>query len=242
MDSKLILELVGLFLTLMVLIYLIVGDNALFRIVTYTFVGIASGYVTILIIFQVLLPRLFNMLRTGSLPLIALGLVPFVLGLLLLFKLSSRFSTLGTLSMATLAGIGAAVAVGGALFGTLFGQIRGTINLFNLEGGGGLARLLEAVLVLLGAISTLAYFQFGARRRPAAAAEPLAAEAASESSPSALARRPSSLEVLAKIGQVFIGITLGAMFAGVYTAAITALIERLGFVIDTVNTVLGRPF
>jgi hypothetical protein len=32
------------------------------------------------------------------------------------------------------------------------------------------------------------------------------------------------------------------MFAGVYTAAITALIERLGFVIDTVTAVMRRPF
>ncbi len=241
MDSRFILELVGLFLTLMVLIYLLVGDNALFRIVTYTFVGVASGYVTILILFQVLLPRFFNMLRTADPLLIGLGTVPFVLGLMLLFKLSQRLSAVGTLPLAALVGIGAAVAVGGAVFGTIFGQVSGTINLFNLQEGG-YARLLEAVFVLVGTISTLAYFQFSTRRRAPVSAEPLPADSAAEAGPITPVRRASALEALAKFGQVFIGITLGAVFAGVYTAAITALIERLGFVIDTVTAVIGRPF
>jgi hypothetical protein len=245
-DPGFILQLVGLFLTLMVLVYLFAGDNALFRIVTYTFVGLASGYVTVLIIFQVLMPRFFNLLRTGSPLLIGFGMIPFVLGLLLLFKLSPRLSSVGTLPMAVLVGVGAAVAVGGAIFGTLFGQIAGTVSLFNVAETGSYARLLEGIFVLLGTISTLAYFQFSARRRPspvapaAEAAESLASE--TTETPAAPVRRASGLEVLAKIGQVFIGITLGAMFAGVYTAAITALIERLGFVIDTVTSVIGRPF
>ena len=245
-DPRFIFQLVGLFLTLMVLVYLFAGDNALFRIVTYTFVGIASGYVVVLLLFQVLMPRFFNVLRTTDPLTIGLGLIPFVLGLLLLFKLSPRFSAVGTLPMAALVGVGAAVAVGGAIFGTLFGQIQGTINLFRVQAGGG-ARLLEGLFVLLGTISTLAYFQFSARRRPTPAAslepaEPQAVDPSGESTPSAPVRRASGLEVLAKIGQVFIGITLGAMFAGVYTAAITALIERLGFVIDTVNALIGRSF
>jgi hypothetical protein len=181
------------------------------------------------------------MLRTADPLLIGLGTVPFVLGLMLLFKLSQRLSAVGTLPLAALVGIGAAVAVGGAVFGTIFGQVSGTINLFNLQEGG-YARLLEAVFVLLGTISTLAYFQFSTRRRTAVSAEPLPADPAAEAGPTAPVRRASALEALAKLGQVFIGITLGAVFAGVYTAAITALIERLGFVIDTVTTVIGRPF
>lgn len=253
------LELVGLFLTLMVLIYMIFGDNALFRIVTYSFVGIASGYVTVLVLFQVLLPRITSLLGTGNIAFIGLNLIPFVLGLLLLFKLSPRFSSIGTLPMAALVGVGAAVAVGGAIFGTLFGQVLGTISLFNLSGAGGdaaaqMARLLEGVFVLVGAVSTLAYFQFSARSRPAVSAEPAAGGAASGSTaagtstasaailPETTGRRDLMLELLAKVGQVFIGITLGAVFAGVYTAAVSALIERIGFVIDVVFRVIEKFF
>lgn len=240
-DPKFILELVGLFLTLMVLLYMIIGDNALFRIVTYTFVGIASGYVTVLVLFQVLLPRVFTILRAENPALIALGLIPFVLGLLLLFKLFPRFSSVGTLPMAALVGVGAAVAIGGAIFGTLFGQVLGTIRLFNLQAAGenAGARFLEGVFVLVGTISTLAYFQFGIRSRPAASAD---ASVQVEAVGPASARRSPGMEALAKLGQVFIGITLGAMFAGVYTAAITALIERIGFVIDVVTRTMGKFF
>jgi hypothetical protein len=235
-DPKFILELVGLFLTLIVMLYMIFGDNALFRIVTYTFIGIASGYVTVLVLFQVLLPRIDSLLRSGNMAFLGLGLVPFVLGVLMLFKLSPRLTSIGSLPMAILVGIGAAVAVGGALFGTLFGQVLGTIHLFNLRGlpaGDAGARLIEALFVLVGTVTTLAYFQFSTRTRPEVSAEPEVA---------ATARRAVSLELLAKIGQVFIGITLGAMFAGVYTAAISALIERIGFVIDVVTKVMTKFF
>jgi energy-converting hydrogenase Eha subunit A len=37
------------------------------------------------------------------------------------------------------------------------------------------------------------------------------------------------VNLLAVIGQVFIAVTLGALFAGVFSAALTALIERLDF-------------
>jgi hypothetical protein len=38
------------------------------------------------------------------------------------------------------------------------------------------------------------------------------------------------VELLARIGQIFIAITLGALFAGIFAASITALIERLDFI------------
>lgn len=231
-------ELVGLFLTLIVLLYMIFGDNALFRIVSYTFVGIASGYVAILVIFQVLMPRLFNLLRAGSIGMMALGVVPFLLGALLLFKLSPRLSAIGVLPMAALTGVGAAVAVGGAIFGTLFGQITGTISLFNLStapAGESLAQLIEALFILVGTVSTLAYFQFGARSRPAVSGE-TSAEA------NLTARRSPVMDLLVNIGKIFIGITLGAMFAGVYTAAISALIERIGFVMEVITNVMAKFF
>jgi hypothetical protein len=225
MDLILLLEIGSLFLTLMVFLYLIIGDNPLFRLVTYTFIGVASGYVAILVIFQVLLPRIASLVFSGETVLMVFGLIQLILGILLLTKLWQRTSFLGTIPMAILVGIGAAVTIGGAIFGTLFGQIVGTIGIFNMnQPGNPLVRLLEGVFVLIGTISTLAYFQFSVRSK-AAASE-------TEEPP---ARRALSLELLAKVGQVFIGITLGAMFAGVYTAAISAMIERIGFIFDVAS-------
>lgn len=221
-----IVQWTGFALTVMVFLYLFLGDNALFRIVSYTFVGVAAGYVAVTILFNVLIPRLIDPLLRGQL----FVLVPLVLGALLLFKLSPRLSFLGTWSMAVLVGVGAAVAVGGAIFGTIFGQVSGTLSIFPRLAQLGaamqqgvltdwVAQLLEGLFVLVGTISTLAYFHFGAPNRPNQPVE-----------------RARGIEFLARIGQVFIGITLGATFAGVYVAAISAFVERLSTMINVLAT------
>jgi hypothetical protein len=48
------------------------------------------------------------------------------------------------------------------------------------------------------------------------------------------AERQPWIEGLSKVGQVFIAITFGALFAGVYTAALTAFIERIQFLWNTI--------
>lgn len=226
MDLTLLLDAFGLFLTLCIFLYLFFGDNGLFRLVTYLFIGVVSGYIFVLIIFNVLIPRIASLVFSNSPALLGVGIALIVLALLLVSKLFPRLSRVGSLPMAILVGVGAAVAIGGAVFGTLFGQAGGTFALFNLKQGG---NLLAGVYLLVGVICTLVYFQFSTRSRPTI--NPDAEEGA-------IARRASSLEVLARLGQVFIGITLGAVFAGVYTAAITAMVERLGFIFDTVINIL----
>jgi len=42
-------------------------------------------------------------------------------------------------------------------------------------------------------------------------------------------RRFGFIELIAFVGSIFLAITLGVLFAGVYSAALTALIERLHF-------------
>jgi hypothetical protein len=221
MDLPFLLEVFSLFLTVSILLYLFFGDNALFRLVTYLFIGVVAGYVAVLVLFNVLLPRLGMLILSGDPLSTAIGAIVLVLGILLLLKLSPRLSRFGTLPMAILVGVGAAVAIGGAVFGTIFGQMRFTLSLFDVNKGG---NLLAGIFMLVGVVSTLAYFQFNTKSR---AATPVIDEEVT-------APRATTLEVLAKIGQVFIGITLGAMFAGVYTAAVTTLVERLSFIFETV--------
>lgn len=215
MPSETIWTLAAFFLTVLVLSY-VLGDNPLFRIATYLFVGVSAGYIAVLIIYQVLVAKLFNPFIAGSLQQKLLIVIPFVLGLLLIFKLFPRLAAVGNVSMGFLVGVGAAVAIGGAITGTLFGQIQGAINPFDLSTapGSAIGQLAGGIFLLGGTITSLAYFHFGARSRT----EPTSA-------------RPGVIEILAKIGQIFIAITLGSLFAGVLAAAITALIERLDFII-----------
>ena len=57
---------IGFLLTLMVFSY-ILGDNFLYRLATYVFVGLAAGFVTIVTVESVLLPwlRLTGLAVTG---------------------------------------------------------------------------------------------------------------------------------------------------------------------------------
>lgn len=226
MNLEWIWMLVSFVLTLLVFSYLF-GDNVLFRLATYLFVGISAGYITTIIIYQVIWPRIVLPLVNGTSNERILAAVPLLLGVLLLFKLFPRLSPIGSIPMGYLVGIGAALAVGGAVMGTIFGQVGGTIALFDFRSQtpqaiSPLVRVVESILILLGTISTLIFFHFSTR-----------AQRATE------VKRAKWIETLSKIGQVFIAITFGALFAGVYLTAIAALVDRLDFIKDVLVKIIS---
>jgi hypothetical protein len=214
--------LVSFVLTLMILSYLI-GDNPFFRLAVYIFVGVSAGYAAVVAWYQVLQPRLFMPLITGGLKEQALAILPLLLGVLLLMKISPRTSRLGNLSMAFLVGVGSAVAVGGAVMGTLFPQVQASISMFNAPAAGSswAEVLFFGFLILAGTVTTLVYFQFGAKATPAGP------------------RRSKLVGALSWVGQIFIAITFGVLFAGAFTAAMTALIERWSFILDFIRTLIA---
>jgi hypothetical protein len=201
---------ISFLLTLMVLSYLI-GDNPAFRVAVYIFIGVAAGYAAAVTWRQVLYPQLIVPLATGNL----LAIIPLVLGLLLLLKISPRTSRLGTPSMAFLVGVGAAVAIGGAVMGTIFPQTWASMKVFDLTAAGQywLERLVEAIFILVGTVATLVYFHFGAKATPGGL------------------QRGKLVSGLSWLGRIFIAITFGVIFAGVFMAAMTALIKSLNSMI-----------
>ncbi len=212
MSPDLIAGFIAFLFTLFIFSYLI-GDNPLFRIAVYIFVGVSAGYVGAVAFRQVILPDLFVPLLAGK----ALLIVPLILGALLLTKVSPRLTQLGMPTMALLVGVSAAVAVGGAVTGTLLPQIGATIELFNTRSAVLSAQFFGMIFngawILAGVITTLVYFHFGAHTTRDGAV-----------------RRFGLIELIAFIGSIFLAITLGVLFAGVYSAALTALIDRFHFV------------
>jgi len=204
--TDLLWTLAAFILTLMVFSYLF-GDNVLFRIASYLLIGATAGYAVVVILDAVLLPRLVQPLLAGSTGVI----VPALLSILLLMRLSPRLAGMGRFSMALLVGVGAAVAITGAVFGTIVPQIHGTISLFAPSGG--LPAWSQGLFIALGAAAVLIYFQFGAVRRT-----------------DNMEERPPALKWLARIGEWLLAITLGAVFPGVLLAALGALIERVDFI------------
>jgi hypothetical protein len=144
----------------------------------------------------------------------------------LLAKLSPRISWIGNFAMAVLVGVGAAVAIGGALLGTLMPQVGAAIGTFDVSSAGsglGVAsKLLQGIVMLGGTVFTLASFHFSAAR-------------AADGTP----KRNPIIEGIAWVGRLFIAITLGVLFAGVYVSALTAMIERWGFVINFIRQLAG---
>jgi hypothetical protein len=215
----------GLILTLLIFSYLI-GDNPLFRIALYLFIGVASGYGATVVWHYVLIPKLFAPLQTGDPSRLLPAVVPLILCVSLLTKLSPRISWIGNIAMAILVGVGAATAVGGAVLGTLIPQVQAAIDALDIRsapsGAAAFATLLEGVVMLAGTVFTLGYFQFTAGRAP-------------DGTP----KRNIVFEGIAWVGRVFIAITFGVLFAGVYMAALTAMIERLSSIINFIRQLAG---
>lgn len=211
--ADLIWTIVSFVLTLLILSY-VIGDNPLFRFVSYLFIGVASGTVAVIAIYQVIWPKLILPILRGD----YLTFIPLVLSLLLIAKLFPRFSFLGNFSMAYLVGAGAAVAVGGAVMGTLVPQTTALAAPFSLStaaaSGNPVSQIIEGVFILVGTLSTLFYFQFTAKVQA-----------------NQTIQRPRVIEIAAKLGQGFIAITFGALLAGVFGSAIAALVERLAFLL-----------
>lgn len=212
----------GFLFTILIFSYLI-GDNPLFRIAIYIFSGVSAGYIAAVALRHVLMPRLVIPLIASPLQEKLFLVAPMIGAVLILMKLAPRLAGLARPVMAFLVGVGAAVTIAGALSGTLLPQMAGAINAFDINAAqarniGLLEVMVNGGVILAGTIFTLIYFHFGAR-----------------TTADGSLRRFGAIELLAWFGRIFIGITLGAIFAGVYAAALTALIERVSSLINFIR-------
>lgn len=201
---------VGAILTLLVFSYLL-GDTPLFRIAQAIFVGVAVGYGATAAIYLVLVPRLFEPLFTDMAtdwPLF----VPLILGLLLFTKLRTGWASVGNITIAFLFGVGGALAIGGALGGTLLPQLAATV--VSLSPDQGWDTVFNNLLLVIGTIGAFLSFRFiTSADRPALRA----------------------LGTVARgwgyIGRWFVLITFGAIFADTAVSRISILIGRIYYLL-----------
>jgi hypothetical protein len=211
-NAELIINSVAVLLSLLVLSR-IAGDNPLFRVAQYLFVGCSLGYAFVVVYHEVLVPALVGLSASSGDPtLLSLRLVPFVLGLLLLPRLTNRqnFSWMANLPLGLLFGVGAALALGGALVGTLFPQLLDSARPL----GADTAQLIGAIFLALGVVFVLTSFYFTVPQE-------------------GLGRVVAGSGL---IGRWLIMFAFGFFFAGALLTYLTALDERLRFI---VNWVLG---
>jgi hypothetical protein len=192
-------------LTLMVYSFL-VEDNPLFRLAEHLLVGTALGYAALVVLRNFLVPTVVMVLSpTASVApvtrlMIGLGLV---WGLLLMFWLVRPVRWLASWPLAIVFGVGSALAVGGALVGTLIPQVGATMG--PLKGNELLDNLITFVIVVAG----LAYFFFVARQE------------------SPVGR---GIQSVARVGRWFLVVALGCVLGARAISLLGALVERFQFI------------
>ena len=137
MQPETIQTILGAVLTFAVLSYLI-GDNTVYRAAVHILVGVGAAYAVGVAIGQVMVPRMIVPLQSQP----AEGSDPRVFGLFgllgcvfLLAKIFPRTAWLGNVAVGTMLGVGAGVAIGGALFGTLLPQTSAAAGSLRASGG-----------------------------------------------------------------------------------------------------------
>lgn len=204
---------IGTVLTLMIFSYLL-GDNALYRLALALLVGAGVGYALGIALRFLIFDWIAEAMTASDPSASLIYAVPLLLGGLLLFKGfgRSKIAVLGNIPLAFLIGVGAAVAVSGALTGTLIPQVRATGMALNLQAP--LLALVEGLIVLIGTIATLSFFSSTARS----------------------AQRRGLLDGLQRglrsLGEIFVAVALGVAFSGAVTSALTAWVMRLWQMIE----------
>ena len=191
----------GLLLTLFIFSYLL-GDNPLYRFAVHLLVGVAAAYAAVVAIRELLLPALAQLGSAGGLASWLMVLPPLLIGFLLMFKFSARTAWLGNNTVAAFMGIGAAVALTGAITGTLLHQIVGG------DYGGPLLTILTAVL----AVCTLLYFHFTGRV-----------------SATGQVVLPGWRKYPAVVGQFVLTVTFAVIFAALFNTSLVLLATRLRY-------------
>ncbi|MBI4671356.1 MAG: hypothetical protein HY741_06765 [Chloroflexi bacterium] len=214
-------------LTILVLTYLI-HDSFLFRLASSLLVGTAIGFASAVVVHRVLwdlvvaplwadLPNWFS--NTWAL---LIFLVFFCFPLWLRLAPNSRATTWSNLGLAYLFGIGAALAIGGALSGILAPQLVATMSVSVSPQANGWDWL-NGILIVVGTLGAFLTFRF---------IQP--------------GNRPWQrvYDVITRtwgtVGRGFIMVAFGALLAGLIFARVSALVGQLYFLIHDLPATLFK--
>ncbi|MGC9359040.1 MAG: hypothetical protein ACP5G7_01525 [Anaerolineae bacterium] len=214
---------VAALITCAVLSYAIT-PNPVARAMQFLLAGIAAGYATAQAWDLVLWPRVQLLLQDPRSHW-TYG-VFMVLGILLLARGIKPLAVIANLPLGILFGGGAALALGGALAGTLAPQLRASmVSMAPRDYGGGIvgwAYAIDAALLLMGTIAALAAFQFTSLGK------------------GKLGRAwQSALQGLGALGRAVIMVAFGVVYAGAMVTFFGILVSRLTFLAGFVASLSG---
>ena len=173
-------------------------------------------------------PKNFDLNRT------VFAIISFLLAMTLVLKMFASTTRPASCVTALLVGVGVAVAIGGAVVGTLLPQVNAAAvpllpsaaKMSEMQAAAPQASRIqlifeygvEGLFMLVGTIATLWFFYYGGRARPGQPAE-----------------RPAWIKALSPIGEVFLGTTFGVMYAGAIVAGLAVFAQ------SWINVIQGFP-
>ncbi|RME21578.1 MAG: hypothetical protein D6800_11925 [Candidatus Zixiibacteriota bacterium] len=187
-------------LTLAILTFLY-RDNPIYKMAESLLIGVAIGYMIVVTWNNTLMDTLFT-------PLFAEGqwalIIPLLLGLLMFARFSRRTAPLVKLPIAVLIGSGAGVAIPAMLDQRTLVQVSATVS--PLWHSGGMPDI-SVIIVLVGVLTTLAYFYFSREHAGA-------------------------MGVAAKVGTWFLMIFFGTTFGYTVMSRMSTFIGRMEFLLS----------
>ena len=195
-------------LTIAILSYVLYRENPVYKVAEAAFVGISLGNVVVMAI--------RSLISSGVNPLIggeAILVVPLALGLLLFSVYSKRLGKLSQWPVAVMGGVGVGLAIRGAIHTYIYDQIQASIGPIVVLGDS--MTTLNAIIVLVGVVSTLAYFLFTVEG----------------------GKQGTRVKTM---GRYFMMLFFGAMFGQVAMTRITYISGRAQFLVQFLTSLLAR--
>ena len=209
----------SLVLTLMVFSY-ILADNVLYRLAVHILVGAAAGFVAVTAATDIIIPwfRATLIDNEGVPAAAAFGLIPLLMFVFLVLKLTPRYAYIGNAGLVFVMAIGVGVSIVGAVLETIIPLARAAGESMATE-----EETINGVLLVLGTVTTLIYFQYLSRR----------------DAMDGTARNRLPIRSLRYIGQGFISVTLGALYAQAMLTSLVVVNQLLRTHLDFLLEQLG---
>lgn len=189
-------------------------DNPVFRIGQQAVIGAATAHYIVLN-FESVYKNALTPMMSGNLLLI----IPLFLGLLMYTRLKKEIAWLARYPTAVLVGVGTGVMIAGTLRGQIIDQLKATVvDILNAPTSGGFT-VFNTVLILIGTITAVTFFTYTQKH--------------------ATEKGLTLLGWSAKMGRIFLMISLGANWSGEIVWYLTQLIGRLTYLINFAKLLIG---
>ena len=180
------------------------GETPLFRFAEHIFVGVATGH-GMVVAYKYIVDNAVTPFINGNIS----TLIGLIFGVVMLFNVSKETAWISRWSIGIMTGAILGLGVKALVSVNLVNQIVGTISPFVGKGIG--LETLNALLILIGTITSLMYFTFTYKNK--------------------------GLEYLSRIGRIFLMITLGGYFGNTTLSRLTLLSGRIVFLLKSLGLV-----